>query len=100
MATALSVEKLNYSDAQISELTQKIREGDLTPILQVYEDDIKQPIRSAVTGTLIRSLLIQVQKMKVCLEYVMGPGAPLIRFHRLMSTLPFPESISSFVHKS
>jgi nuclear-control-of-ATPase protein 2 len=69
MATALSLEKLSYSDAQIADLTQKIREGDLTPVLRVYEEDIKQPIRSAVTGTLIRSLLIQVQKMKVSIEF-------------------------------
>ena len=69
MATALSVEKLNYNDMQIAELAQKIREGDLTPVLRLYEEDIKQPIRSAVTGTLIRSLLIQVQKMKVCIKY-------------------------------
>ena len=65
MATALSLEKLNYNDVQVAELALKIREGDLTPILRVYEEDIKQPIRSAIMGTLIRSLLIQVQKMKV-----------------------------------
>ena len=69
MATALSLEKLNYSDVQVAELTQKIREGDLTAVLRVYEEDIKQPIRSAITGTLIRSLLIQVQKVKVCIEW-------------------------------
>jgi len=70
MVTALSMEKLNYSDVQIAELTLKIREGDLTPVLRVYEEDIKQPIRSAITGTLVRSLLIQIQKMKVCAECI------------------------------
>ena len=77
MVTALSVEKLNYSDMQIAELTQKIREGDLTPVLRVYEEDIRHPIRSAVMGTLVRSLLIQVQKMKVCVECIMGLNALL-----------------------
>jgi nuclear-control-of-ATPase protein 2 len=76
MATALSVEKLNYNDVQIAELTQRIREGDLTPVLRVYEEEIKQPIRSAVTGSLVRSLLIQVQKMKVCIRRV-GRGTSL-----------------------
>lgn len=70
MVTALSVEKLSYSDVQIAELTQKIREGDLTSVLRVYEEDIKRPIRSAVMGTLVRSLLIQVQKMKVWIEFI------------------------------
>lgn len=65
MATALSLERLSYNDVQVAELTQKIREGDLTPVLRVYEEDIKRPIRSAIMGTLIRSLLIQVQKVKV-----------------------------------
>jgi len=65
MATALSLENLNYNDIQVAELALKIREDDLTPILRVYEEDIKQPTRSAIMGTLIRSLLIQVQKMKV-----------------------------------
>jgi nuclear-control-of-ATPase protein 2 len=63
---------------KIAELTQRIREGDLTPVLRVYEEDIKQPIRSAVTGTLVRSLLIQVQKVKVCIECNVRLGAVLI----------------------
>ena len=74
MVTALSVEKLNYNDVQIANLTQQIREGDLTPVLRVYEEDIKRPIRSAVMGTLVRSLLIQIQKVKVCTEYLIGLG--------------------------
>jgi len=65
MATALSLEKLNYNDVQVGEMALKMREGDLTPIPRVYEQDIKQPIRSAIMGTLNRSLLIQVQKMKI-----------------------------------
>lgn len=80
MAIALSLEKLSYNDAQIADLTLTIREGDLTPVLRVYEEDIKQPIRSAITGTLIRSLLIQVQKMKVSTECHIGLDAPLTGF--------------------
>lgn len=82
MATALSLEKLNYSDVQVAELTQKIREGDLTAVLRVYEEDIKQPIRSAITGTLIRSLLIQVQKVKVCIECIPRLGMGSHWLHR------------------
>lgn len=65
MAIALGQEKLAYTPEQLNVIQDQIRQGDLTAVLRVYEDDIKSPIRSAITGTLVRSLLIQVQKMKV-----------------------------------
>ena len=65
MALSLARDKLNYSPAQLDDLSNKLRLGDLTPILQIYEEDIKSPVRSAVSGTLLRSLFVQVQKAKV-----------------------------------
>lgn len=65
MAVALSRDRLSFNDTQLQEISAQIRLGDLTPVLQVYEEDIKSPIKSAVKGTLIRSLLVQIQKAKV-----------------------------------
>ena len=65
MALALAQDKLGYTQAQLAALSDQIRMGDLTPILEIYEDDIKQPFKSAVAGTLLRSLFVQVQKAKV-----------------------------------
>ena len=65
MALSLAKDKLYYSSAQLKNLSNTVRQGDLTPILRIYEDDIKTPFRSAVTGTLLRSLFIQIQKAKV-----------------------------------
>lgn len=65
MALALAEDKLGYTQAQLATLSDKIRMGDLTPILEIYEDDIKQPFKSAVAGTLLRSLFVQIQKAKV-----------------------------------
>ena len=65
MALSLARDKLNYSQTQLDDLSGKLRFGDLTPILQIYEEDIKSPVRSAVSGTLLRSAFIQVQKAKV-----------------------------------
>jgi nuclear-control-of-ATPase protein 2 len=65
MVISLSTEKLAYTPDQIAELTQRIREGDLTAVMQVYENDIKSPLKSAISGTLVRTLLIQIQKTKV-----------------------------------
>ena len=65
MAIALAKDKLGYSVEQLAALTTRIRQGDLTPILEIYEEDIRSPVRSAISGTLLRSLFIQVQKAKV-----------------------------------
>ena len=65
MALSLAKDKLNYSATQLDHLSKQIRLGDLTPILRIYEEDIKSPIKSAATGTLLRSVFVQVQKAKV-----------------------------------
>jgi nuclear-control-of-ATPase protein 2 len=65
MTLSLSADKLKYNEIQLAELSAKIREGDLTPVLKIYEEDIKSPVRNAIAGSLVRSLLIQIQKTKV-----------------------------------
>jgi nuclear control of ATPase protein 2 len=69
MAVALGRDKLGYTQQQIDVLHDQVERGDLTAVLKVYEEDIKSPIRNALTGSLVRSLLIQVQKMKVGILY-------------------------------
>lgn len=83
MTIALGTEKLGYTPEQIESLRQQIQQGDLTPVLQVYENDIKSPIRSAVTGTLIRGLLIQVQKLKVDVDFALSGIDKLLRSQEL-----------------
>jgi len=70
MALSLARDKLYYSSAQLQNLSNAIRQGDLTPILRAYEEDIRTPVKSAVTGTLLRSLFIQIQKAKVGLSRI------------------------------
>lgn len=70
MTLALAKDKLNYTPEQMAALSQQLRTGDLTTVMQIYEDDIKSPLRSAVGGTLLRTLLVQVQKAKVCLQII------------------------------
>ena len=67
MTLSLSADKLRYNESQLAELRAKIRAGDLTPVLMVYEEDIKSPLKNILAGSLVRSLLIQIQKTKVCL---------------------------------
>jgi nuclear-control-of-ATPase protein 2 len=68
MTLALAQDKLYYNQDQLASLSKQIRLGDLTPILQIYEEDIKNPVKSAVSGTLLRSVFIQIQKAKVCIN--------------------------------
>ena len=101
MARSLARDKLNYSPAQLDDLSNKLRFGDLTPILQLYEEYIKSPVRSAVSGTLLRSAFIQVQKAKVrpfcpCLTSLAHNVNP----PRWTSTRRSQESISSSSHRS
>lgn len=72
MALSLAKDKLYYSSTQLKQFADAIHQGDLTPILRIYEDDIKTPFRSAVAGTLLRSLFIQIQKAKVWILHVSG----------------------------
>ena len=65
MTLSLAQDKLHYTPEQMAALSQQIRVGDLTPVMQIYEDDIRSPLKSAVGGTLLRTLLVQVQKAKV-----------------------------------
>jgi nuclear-control-of-ATPase protein 2 len=69
MTLALAREKLSYNATQLSTLSQQIRQGDLTPVLKIYEEDIKTPMKSVISGTLLRSMFIQIQKAKVSIMH-------------------------------
>lgn len=89
MVVSLAEEKMSYSPQQLDALSSRVKKGDLSDVLKLYEDDMKvslstrvrwaqcftdafltlldsqSPLKSALAGSLIRSLLIQVQKTKV-----------------------------------
>lgn len=78
MTLSLAQDKLHYTPEQMAALSQQIRVGDLTPVMQIYEDDIRSPLKSAVGGTLVRTLLVQVQKAKVLLPSpISSPPTPM-----------------------
>ena len=71
MALALAREKLNYGPEQLEDMARNLRLGDFTPILKIYEEDIKSPVKSALAGTLLRSVFIQLQKAKVVVDDIL-----------------------------
>lgn len=69
MTLSLAQDTLHYTPSQLEVLAQQVKMGDLTPVMQAYEEDIRTPLRSALTGTLLRNAFIQVQKAKVRLFF-------------------------------
>jgi nuclear-control-of-ATPase protein 2 len=83
MSLALAQDKLSYSAEQLANLSAQIREGDLTPVLRIYEDDIRSPVRSVIGGTLLRSVFIQVQKAKVDIDQALAGIDKLLKSQEL-----------------
>lgn len=55
----------NVTGIDQQQIHQSIQNGDLTLLMSKYESEIRSPVKSLVKGSLIRSLLIQIQKTKV-----------------------------------
>lgn len=82
--TAAATTTAPLDDITIAALREKIKEGDLTPVLRVYERDMKQPFRGAIRGELIRALLIQIQKTKVDVEVAISGIDRLLKSQELV----------------
>ncbi|TFK80837.1 NCA2-domain-containing protein [Polyporus arcularius HHB13444] len=83
MTLALAKEKLHYSSPELQALSHQVQMGDLTAVMQIYEEDIKSPLKSAVQGTLLRSLFIQVQKAKVDINQALAGIDKLLKSQEL-----------------
>ena len=65
MVLDLGRDYYHMSEPQLENLGEKIRSGDMEQVLRVYEKEMQSPVKNALLGSLIRTLLIQVQKTKV-----------------------------------
>ncbi|KAK0187969.1 NCA2-domain-containing protein [Armillaria mellea] len=68
MTISLAKDHLHYGPDELAELSKQVKLGDITPVLKLYENDIRSPLRSVITGNLLRTLFIQVQKAKVDID--------------------------------
>ncbi|ORZ14626.1 ATP synthase regulation protein NCA2-domain-containing protein [Absidia repens] len=73
----------HLSDAEITTLASQVRDGDISRVLIAYENEIKNPLRNAIRGDLIQSLLIQVQKTKVDVDMAMQALDKLLKSNEL-----------------
>ncbi|KAF9512937.1 hypothetical protein BS47DRAFT_1297082, partial [Hydnum rufescens UP504] len=83
MVLDLAMETQTWSQSELHALSNRIRQGDLSTVLKIYEGDIKSPLRSAMSGTLVRSLLIQIQKAKVDIDFALAGIDKLLRSQEL-----------------
>lgn len=74
----------SLSASQIESIKANIQEGDLSPVLRVYEKELQSPLYGTLRGNLIRALLIQVQKTKVDIEVAMGGIDSLLKSQELV----------------
>ncbi|GAA5891078.1 hypothetical protein JCM8208_003155 [Rhodotorula glutinis] len=83
MVVDFARDEYGLAGAELETLRDRVRAGDLTAVLKAWEKDIKAPIRSAVSGSLIRTLLIQVQKVKVDVALAMDGIEKMLRSQEL-----------------
>ncbi|EGV62332.1 Nuclear control of ATPase protein 2 [Yamadazyma tenuis] len=74
----------NHIPVQEVDLKHQLELGDLTLIMSKYEKEMKSPVRNLVNGTLIRSLLIQIQKTKVDGDLVINGIDKLMKSQQLL----------------
>ncbi|KAB8226864.1 NCA2 family protein [Aspergillus alliaceus] len=76
--------KPGHSVLDINSIANKVREGDLTPVLKAYEKDLRTPFVGTVRGDLVRALLIQIQKTKVDVEIAISGIDALLKSQELV----------------
>ncbi|KAJ1976354.1 Nuclear control of ATPase protein 2 [Dimargaris verticillata] len=64
-------------------LIDQVHHGDLSVVLRSYEHSLQNPIRNALFGDLIQTLLIQVQKTKVDIQVAMSSLDKLLKANEL-----------------
>lgn len=87
MVVSFAKDSKGVSDPSIlSDIAKRTLDGDLTIVLESYEEDLRSPIKSIATGHLIRPLLIQIQKAKVDAAMALSALDRLLRSNELNFT--------------
>ncbi|SCU83185.1 LAFA_0D02212g1_1 [Lachancea sp. 'fantastica'] len=55
----------SHESVDSNALVAQVQAGNLTEFMQIYEHQLHHPIKNILSGKLVRSLLIQIQKTKV-----------------------------------
>ncbi|KAJ1550935.1 Nuclear control of ATPase protein 2, partial [Cladochytrium tenue] len=82
MATTIARNR-GAGPVEIGQVARAARIGEISPILFNYEEQMRHPVWSAVSGGLAQSLLVQIQKTKVDLELVLASLDRLLRANEM-----------------
>ncbi|KAF9395165.1 Nuclear control of ATPase protein 2 [Podila verticillata] len=68
---------------QLSFLSKAVHNGDISVVMRAYERELKTPLKGAISGNLVQTLLIQIQKTKVDVEVAMAALDKLLKANEL-----------------
>ncbi|KAI8967342.1 ATP synthase regulation protein NCA2-domain-containing protein [Mycotypha africana] len=83
MVVGFATDNLHLAENELSHLALDVREGDLSVLLKEYEREIKNPLKNVITGNLLQTMLIQVQKVKVDVDLAMSALDKLLKSNEL-----------------
>lgn len=63
--TDFDISSMASNDKVVDNIIKQIEIGQMDQFMTIYENQLSHPVKSIFTGELIRSILIQIQKMKV-----------------------------------
>ena len=72
----------NLNSTQIHKIKERAQNQDMSVLMDSYEKDIQNPMYSITKGSLLRNVLIQVQKMKVEVSTLMVQVDDLVDANR------------------
>ncbi|KAG0034520.1 Nuclear control of ATPase protein 2 [Podila clonocystis] len=68
---------------QLASLSKAVQNGDISVVMKAYEQELKTPFKGAISGNLVQTLLIQIQKTKVDVEVAMAALDKLLKANEL-----------------
>jgi nuclear-control-of-ATPase protein 2 len=74
----------SLSEAKLDEIRHKVSEGDISPVLRAYEQNLRKLFRGTLRGDLPRALLIQIQQSKVDLKIALSAIDSLLKSQELV----------------
>ncbi|KAF9956774.1 Nuclear control of ATPase protein 2 [Mortierella alpina] len=73
--------RMGHEDLAV--LSQAVHNGDISVVMRAYEQELKTPLKGAIAGHLVQTLLIQIQKTKVDVEVAMAALDKLLKANEL-----------------
>ncbi|KAF9128018.1 Nuclear control of ATPase protein 2 [Mortierella sp. 14UC] len=83
MVLAFGKDNYNLGPEELESLSKAVYNGDISVVMRAYESELKTPLKGAVAGHLVQTLLIQIQKTKVDVEVAMAALDKLLKANEL-----------------